>query len=118
MNLILGHGKFYEKCHKHVQSPVPQHAWDNGTEYETLDDEESMKPTYVQDVNKYPWKDVPGDRFDTVIDCISRLSLVYRPLGDRVRTPKTVTPEFEAEIRRILKPGGIFIGHHGITFTK
>lgn len=107
MWLILGTGREYEaRGLSHRNSAIPQDIWRSHS-CESLDLDPELRPTYTGDImSRDTWSHVPSARFDAVVDCVGHLSPVYRSAN--------YWPDFVSEIRRVLKPGGIFYGYRHI----
>jgi hypothetical protein len=104
--LVLGHGKIYANPSAIYCSPIPLDDWINQP-YISVDMRADVQPDIVYDLTHMSWTFATNGSYDRIIDTTGiALKHYYR------------SDTFKAEIRRILKPGGIFYGRRGYTIQN
>ena len=97
--LILGHGKYYEKNDIRC-SPIDVDEWFNDM-FDSVDDLEVIEPNILFNLWSRPWKFANDNSYDRIIDCTGGII-------SHGNYNRQVVDSALHEIKRILRPGGIF----------
>ena len=109
MSLILGHGELYIQTRKIHNSPIYPQLWLTKP-YTSVDKKAAVLPDIVYDLKHTPWVFAANNTYTTIIDKTGT--------GLMNEGGKTYSEKILDEVWRVLKVGGIFYGHNGITIKK